>query len=553
MRTGFQLTRWLSAVLLLVFVNVQAWAVPSEGTHMMISGPSPYAVETAKKVAEQGGNVIDVAVAVGLTLSVTSPYYAALGGGGFALVKMSDQVEVLDFRETAPGKTSPQFYLDKAEDASRNGGTAVGVPGFPAGLYALHQKYGKLKWEKLFQQSLLLARRGFRVSGEWVDKTSQNQKRFQVGEKHFLDKKGKLLKPGEVLKQPGLYNALKRFQSKNVKGFYEGAVAKDIVQAVQKSGGVFELSDLKNYKVRWLKPLTTDFNGYKVYMMPPPSSGGVVILSALELIEKMNLTKYKPLSVDELHLMSEILSRSFRGRALLGDPDFHKNPIDHLTSDEYLTKMAKSISLKKTNKLEPLTTFGSKESKETTHYSVMDSKGNAIALTVTLNGSYGSGVVSDKYGIALNNEMDDFTARPGEPNMYGLVQGKGNLVEPGKRPLSSMSPTLVEKDGRIVMSLGAPGGPRIISGVLQTLYRVLGNQWDVDKAIQAPRVHHQFLPHKVFVDANRLSPEILEALRKRGHVVEEGWQAKVYAVRFNEENFLEAAFDLRGEGAAGGF
>lgn len=535
-------------------LSPSAFAIPAEGSKMMIAAPSPYAVEVGKKIIEQGGNVIDVAVAVGLTLAVTSPYFAALGGGGFALVKMNDKVDVLDFRETAPAKTNPNYYMKKAKDASITGGAAVGVPGFPAGLWALHKKYGKLRWSKLFAEPLKLANKGFNVSGDWVSHTKRASKRFnKAGFKHFMRKPDKHYRPGELLQQKGLTKALKEFKRKKTKGFYEGFVAKDIVQTVQETGGDMTLEDMKNYKVRWLQPLTTDYLGHKIYLMPPPSSGGVVIKSAFEMMKKLKVHEQKPLSVNELHLLGEVLKRSFRGRAALGDPDFHKNPMDFLLSENYLTKMAKGVSQKKAKKLKPLTLKTTIESNETTHYSVMDSKGNAVSLTVTLNGNYGSAVVSNRFGIALNNEMDDFTTRPGEPNMFGLVQGEGNVVEPGKRPLSSMSPSLVEKDGKIVMAVGAPGGPRIISSTFQVMYRVLANGWDMDKAIQAPRVHHQFLPDTLYVDKDRFSPDVLDLLRKRGHKVEPSWHGRPKGVRINSEGNLEAAFDARGEGAAGGY
>ena len=532
----------------------RAFAIPAEGSKMMISAPSPYAVEVGKKIIEQGGNVVDVAVAVGLTLAVTSPYFAALGGGGFALINMGDEVEVIDFRETAPGKTSPSYYNDKAKDASITGGAAVGVPGFPAGLYEMHKKHGKLRWSKLFAEPMRLADKGFNVSGAWVKRAKRTEKRFNdAGRKHFMKKVGVHYKPGEKLTQKGLVKALKEFKRKNVSGFYEGFVAKDIVQAVKSSGGDLTLEDMKNYKVRWLKPLTANYLGHKIYLMPPPSSGGVVMKSAFSLLEKLKVHEKAPLSVDELHLMAEVLKRSFRGRATLGDPDFHKNPLDYLLSEEYLNEMAKGVSLSKAKSLKPITLKTIVDSNETTHYAVMDKNGKAVSLTVTINGSYGSGVVSNRFGIALNNEMDDFTTRPGQPNMYGLIQGMGNTVEPGKRPLSSMSPTLVEKEGKMVMAIGAPGGPRIISGTLQAIYRVLASDWDLDSAIQAPRLHHQFLPDTVFVDRNRISPDALELLRKRGHKVEESWGARVKGVRINEEGHIEAAFDARSEGAAGGY
>ncbi|MGZ3721795.1 MAG: gamma-glutamyltransferase [Bdellovibrionales bacterium] len=543
------------AILLIsILLQTTAHAIPAEGHKLLISGPSPYAVEAGHKIAALGGNVIDVAVAVGLTLSVTTPYYAALGGGGFALVKMDGAVQALDFRETAPAKAGKDYYKNLPKDASITGGHAVGVPGFAAGLYALHQKYGKLKWEKLFSEALALANGGMQVSGEWVRKTDEEKARFNgAGKAAFFEPKQIPYKPGEILKQPELAKALNLLKEKKLQGFYSGPVAEDIVKTVQAEGGDMTLEDLKAYKVRWLTPITTDFEGYKIYLMPPPSSGGVVILSALKLMETLNLKSKAPLSVDELHLLSEIEARAFRGRVMLGDPDFHKNPLKFLTSPAYLNDMAKSVNLKKSVALKPLAATDLKEGTETTHFSVMDNEGHAIALTVTLNGNFGSAVVTNRFHIALNDEMDDFTTRPGEANMYGLVQGLGNDVEPGKRPLSSMSPTLVEKDGKVIMSLGAPGGPRIITAVLQTLYRVLAQNMNVDAAVQAPRVHHQFEPNKLYVDSTRFSPEVLKSLRDRGHVVEEATSmGKAYAIRLRPDGILEGAFDARGEGAAGG-
>lgn len=540
---------------LLLLISFRAAAVPVEGHKIMISAPSAYAVEAGKKVAAKGGNVIDVAVTVGLTLAVTTPYYAALGGGGFALVKMTDTVEAFDFREVGPAKTHRDYYADLHEAASRNGGHAVAVPGFPAGLYGLHQKFGKLKWKELFAEPLKLAREGFAVSGEWTRETDEEKDKFnKSGVEKFFKKGGLALKPGEVLKQPALAQALEIFRDQNLKGFYEGAVAKDIVQSVAQEGGVISLDDLKNYKMRKLVPLTADYEGHKIYLMPPPSSGGVLIKSALKLIEKLGLKDKPALGVEEYHLLGEIESRVFRGRTLLGDPDFHKNPIEYLTSTDYIDELKGSIK-DKASTLEPLPFDAGrkKESTETTHFSVLDADGHAIALTVTLNGGYGSGVVTKKFGIALNNEMDDFTTRPGKPNMYKLIQGPGNDVARGKRPLSSMSPTLIEKAGRVVMSVGAPGGPRIITAVLQAIYRIIGRGVDTDLAIQLPRVHHQFLPNTLFVDRGRFSPEVVEGLKAKGHQVAESTQAKVYVVKLRPDGVLEAAYDSRGEGSAGGF
>jgi len=538
---------------LLFILSFPAAAVPIESGKILISAANPYAVEAGRKTALAGGNVVDVAVSVGLTLSVTSPYFGALGGGGFALVKMQGPAEALDFRETAPAATSKDYYKDLPKTASTVGGHAVGVPGVPAGLYALHKKYGKLKWSQLFTEPIRLARDGFPVSGEWVRKTNAEKENFDTGaQKRFLKKDGNHHKPGDILKQPDLAQALTLLRDQGPKGFYSGSVAGDIVKSVANGGGKMSLKDLADYKVRWLNPLVTEYEGYKINLMPPPSSGGVVIMSALKMIEKLKVKEKAALSADEFHLLAEIQSRAFRGRSLLGDPDFGKIPVTLLTSDNYVNELSGNVSLKKAVALKPLGDGELKESNETTHYTVLDSEGRSVAITTTLNGDYGSGIATLRYGIALNNEMDDFTTRPGEPNMYGLVQGAANNVEPGKRPLSSMSPTLVEKDGRVVMSLGAPGGPRIISGVLQVLYRVLGRGLDIDTAVQSPRVHHQFLPNKILIDANRFSPEVVQSLKDRGHTVDEGWMAKVFAVRLKPDGILEGTFDSRGEGAVNG-
>lgn len=539
-----------------LFISLPAHSVPFEGSKILISCQSPYAVEAGKQIAAKGGNVVDVAIAVALTEAVTSPYFASIGGGGFAMVKMDKDLKVLDFRETAPSATNPKFYLDKPSKSSQNGGMAVGVPGIPAGLWALHKKYGKLHWSQLFKTPILLATKGFQVSGEWTKRTQKTQNRFNAaGKKYFFKKKGKLYKPGETLKQKQLARVLKEMRNRNIVSFYNGVVARDIVKSVKDAGGVMTAKDLKNYKVRWLSPLTTEFKGYTVHLMPPPSSGGVVLASALKLTEKLKLDKFKPLSHEELHHIAEILSRSFRGRALLGDPDFHKNPIKFLLSDKYLTKMAKSIDDDETEKLDPLLTKSlPKESNETTHISVLDKDGNAVSMTITLNGNYGSGVVTNRYGIALNNEMDDFTTLPGKPNMFGLIQGEGNHVQPGKRPLSSMSPTLVEKNGKVILAIGSPGGPKIISSVFQGLYRILVSNFELDRALQAPRVHHQYLPHKLFVEKNFMpSRYVMKELEDYDHIIEvQDWWSRLYAVKLRSDGILEAAFDSRGEGAVGG-
>jgi len=552
-----RLLSFLFALICFLMFGTSVQAVPREGTRIMISAPSDYAVDAGKATYARGGNLIDVAVAVGLALTVTNPSNASLGGGGFALLSMGQGVDVLDFREAAPAATSANFYVDRDKGASWNGGTAVGVPGVAAGLWAMHQKYGKLEWSTLFETALSLAEDGIEFSGtESRYAESQKDRLNPAGFRHFYKSPKQHYLPGETLRQPALARVLQLYRDQGPDGFYRGAVAKDIATTVQANGGVITEADLANYRVRWLKPLETSFKGHKLHTMPPPSSGGAVIKSAFELFERVDVERQALLGIDELHLIAEVLNRAFRGRALLGDPDFHDNPFDLILSQSYLDEMAQSININRAVQLAPLVDKPMAESTETTQFSILDAAGNAISLTVTLNGTFGSGVVSEKYGISLNNEMDDFTTRPGEANGYGLLQGFGNRVQPGKRPLSSMSPTLVEKDGRIVMTLGAAGGPRIISSVIQTIYRVLVNGLDIDRAVQFPRVHHQFLPNKLYMDEFKFSPEVVKGLQQRGHeTVQQRPSAlgRIKAVRLNDKGYLEASFDNRSEGAVGGY
>jgi gamma-glutamyltranspeptidase/glutathione hydrolase len=543
-------------LLILAFVGLQtslANAVPSEGHHLMLAGPSPLAVTIAKDIHRAGGNLVDASVAVAMSLAVTHPYYGSLGGGGFALIKMDGKTQALDFRETAPASTNPETYAKLPLDASIDGGLAVGVPGVTAGLWELHKKFGKLKWAAVVKPAVQLAEKGFEVSGEWSLITNRNLKRFDAAGRTTFFRAGDVpYKAGDVLKQPKLAKLLKQIQSKGPDAFYKGAFAKELAATVKNAGGNVTAEDLANYKVRWMEPVTAQFNGYRLLLMPPPSSGGVVIAQAVRMLDLLDVKKYGALSVNELHYLAEIMKLSYRGRELLGDPDFHKNPIDTLTAETELKRLSAMIKPDKVLSVDSLK-LSSKENPNTTHFSMMDDKGNAISLTVTLNGNYGSGLVVPSAGVPLNNEMDDFTTHPGKPNMFGLIQGEGNRVRAGARPLSSMSPTIVEKDGRTVMALGAPGGPRIISAVFQVLYRVLEQDFNVDEAVQAPRIHHQFLPDKLVVDKLKWAPESLDGLKARGHKIDFGSTGKVYAVERSEDGTLQGAADTRGESGAGGY
>ena len=529
-------------------------AVPAEGHRIMYAGPSPYGVEIVRDIQRKGGNVVDATIAAVLSITVTNPYFGALGGGGFAVVKMGKDVKALDFREMAPAKAHEKLYEDKPEKASIEGGLAVGVPGMAMGLYELHKKHGKLKWNQLFDGAIRLADQGFPLSGEWVKVTGWGRSRNHLSPelmKLVSDPKGEALKPGAILKQPKLAKLLKLMRDKGASAFYSGDVAKDIVSTVNSTGGIFDVKDLANYKARWLAPLTAQYSGHTLHLMPPPSSGGIVIAQAVQLLDKLNINAHEPLSVNELHLLIEAMKLSFKGRPELGDPAFVENPVERLLSPESIAKLASLVKMDKAIDVEKIKAQP-EESQNTTHLSVMDADGNAVAMTVTLNGDWGSGLMTPKYGIALNNEMDDFNTRQGKPNMFGLIQGKANNVRPGARPLSSMSPTIVEKDGRTVLVVGAPGGPRIITAVLQVIYRTLRGPFDIDQAVQAPRVHHQFLPNIVRMDKLKLPPETIEALTKKGHKIEFSSTGKAYGIVRDENGILMGAADARGEAGAGG-
>ena len=489
---------------------------------------------------------MDMAVGSAFALAVTHPYYVSLGSGGFALVKMKSEVKALDFRETAPHKMSADFFK-KTGLSSTKGGASVGAPGFLAGMRELNKKYGKLSWAQVTAPALLLAEKGFPVSGDWVEITKKSKDKFNTAGRKIFFKKGKAYKANELFKQPALAKALKLIQKKGISAFYQGVIGKDIVSAVNKENGVLSLEDLKNYKMRWLDPVSVSFRGYTVHSMPLPSSGGLILARALKLIEKKKLYKKEIYSFDEIHLLGEIMSRAFLPRLLMGDPAFSNFNEKKWLSDKNLSLAGQSISLKRASQI-PIP----KESEETTHISLMDAKGNAVSMTITLNGFYGSHVVSPKYGIVLNNQIDDFTTWPGQANMFGLIQGKNNAVQGGKRPLSSMTPSIVEKKGQTVMAVGGAGGPTIITGVLQTIYRYLTNKMSLEQAVYSARIHHQFLPRKLFVESKRFSPELIIDLKLRGHKIQfKDYIAQVFAVA-KEGMQLVGSAEIRREGSAGG-
>ena len=545
-------------VLLCIFFSLQIQAQSVQSKQVIVSGPSSYLVRTVQNIYREGGNIFDAAVAGAFSLSVTHPYFVSLGCGGFAILKSDSNVQALDFREKAPSKMKEDFYV-KSGFSSQREGTAVGVPGFVAGLSAIHKKYGSLKWSRLLQSAIKLAKKGFIVSGQWHRKSKKYKDEFSTGgKKIFFHSNGTTYLPGETLKQPLLAKALKLISQKNKKVFYEEQISKDIIQAVNKNKGVMTEKDLQSYRVRWLKPLSFSFNGYDIHSMPLPSSGGIILSRLFKLVQLTGMNTQPLYSLNEWHLLGEILNLSFQPRSQMGDLSESALYLKQWLSDKKLKNQAKKISFKEAKTWSSVkdTNKNYKESRETTHFSLMDDKGQAVSMTLTLNGNFGSFVVSEKYGIVLNNQMDDFNTRPGKPNQFGLIQGMNNKVAGGRKPLSSMTPVVVEKQGKTVMVAGGSGGPMIISSVFQVLYRYLSNGLSLDSAVQAPRMHHQFLPGNLYFEKNRFSPLILNSLRKKGHQLKERDSiAKVYAVaRGKQENvgLLEGSFDARGEGSAGG-
>jgi len=539
---------------LILYFFIPAFAQPTQTQKIIVSGPSSHLVEAVKDIYRKGGNIFDAAVAGAFTLSVTHPYFVSLGCGGFALLKSQSDVQALDFREVAPSEMKEDFYI-KSGLSSMKTGSSVGVPGFVAGQWAIHQRYGSLPWSDLLKPAIKLADRGFIVSGQWMKQTEGKSEKFNLtGRRIFFHSDGTPYKPGEFVRQKKLTEALRLISRKNKTLFYNGLIGQDIVETVKERKGIISLADLKNYQVRWLKPLDFSFYGYKVFSMPLPSSGGIILSRASHLMQQKKIKQVSLYSVSELHLIGEVLSFAFRPRSQMGDLSSPSEYLQNWLSGKRLTQIGSRISTSKTTKLPVLKDIlPARESNETTHFSIMNDKGEVISMTLTLNGSFGSFVVTDKYGIVLNNQMDDFNTHPGKPNQFGLIQGTNNKVRKGRRPLSSMSPTIVEKDGKVVMALGAAGGPMIISSVLQTLYRYLVNGLDLDLSIQSPRVHHQFLPRFLFVEKNRFSPVVLSLLKKRGHRVKTRDSiARTYAVSRRKDGLLEGAFDARGEGAAGG-
>jgi gamma-glutamyltranspeptidase / glutathione hydrolase len=498
----------------------------------MVASQERHATQVGVEILKQGGNAVDAAVAVGFALAVTHPQAGNIGGGGFMLVYLADRKETIaiDYRETAPAAITRNSFLDAKGDAdphtSRDSALGAGVPGTVAGLALAHERYGSGKFTlaQLIAPAIRLAREGFVVEDDLADslpRAAPRLARWPSTANIFFRPDGTPLGRGDRLMQPDLAHSLASIAAGGPRAFYDGPIAERIVTSLRASGGVMTRDDLRSYRAIERQAVRGTYRGYDIVSMPPPSSGGVHLIEILNILEGFPLRELGAESAATLHLMIEAMKPAYADRAeYLGDPDVVKVPVAGLTSKRYAAELRKAIDPERARPAQSIKpgTPTPYESDNTTHFSVVDAQGNAVANTYTLNFSYGLGLVADGTGILLNNELDDFAAKPGAPNAFGLIGGEANAPGPGKRPLSSMSPTIVFRDGRVFLVTGTPGGSRIITTVLQVILNVIDHQMNVAEAVAAPRIHHQWMPDIVFAERG-LSPDTLRLLEARGHAI----------------------------------
>ncbi len=503
-----------------------ASVAPVAAEHGMVVTAQHIATQVGVGVLKQGGNAIDAAVAVGYALAVVYPAAGNLGGGGFMTLQLADgRKTFLDFREKAPLAATANMYLDPdgnvIKGASTLGYLAVGVPGSVAGFEEARVKYGTMPRAKLIAPAIRLADRGFVLQEGDVEmlQTATEALRKDAPSSAIFLNKGEPFRPGQRLVQKDLAKTLRQISAKGANGFYQGPVGSALVAASTSGKGIMTQADLDQYKVRELAPVECDYRGYHIVSAPPPSSGGVVICEILNIVEGYPLKELGFRSAQSVHYQIEAMRHAYLDRnSYLGDPDFVKNPLDRLLDKAYAAKIRDAIDPNKAGVSKDLKPgVAPHEGTNTTHYSIVDRLGNAVSVTYTLNDWFGAKVTAAKTGVLLNNEMDDFTVKIGVPNMYGLVQGEANIIAPGKRPLSSMSPTIVSKDGKPVMVVGTPGGSRIITAVTHTILNVIDYGMNVQEAVDAPRFHQQWLPDLTNMDTFAISPDTQKILVGMGH------------------------------------
>ncbi len=560
---------------------------PTVAADGMVVSESPWASRVGAEVLRAGGNAVDAAVAVHFALAVTYPQAGNIGGGGFLLVRAADgAIEAIDFRETAPAASTRDMFLGpdgKPDPAlSTQSLLSSGVPGSVAGMAMAHARHGTLPWDELLMPAVRLAKQGFaldRYTAVHFAQLHERLSRHPEARRIFLND-GEFWAPGDTLRQPELGETLARLARRGALDFYEGETADLLLAEMLRGGGIITSEDLRGYRPKIRRPLTGAYRGYTIHTMPPPSSGGIALVQMLAYLEPFGLREEGPFSSRHTHLLAEAMKRAFADRAeFLGDADFTPVPVAGLLAPTYLDSMAASITLDRATPalacgpglpagsaafyaatggspgpdiLDAEPAHRGTEGRETTHFNVVDGDGNAVVVTTTLNTSYGNGHVVTGAGFLLNNEMDDFAALPGEPNYYGLIQGEANAVRPFARPLSSMTPTIVTRADSLVLLLGSPGGPKIITGVLQALLHVIDHDMDIQEAIDAPRVHHQWWPDTLRVEPRGLARDVADILGTMGHHLGPMWYAGsvqgLHVLYRGERRYLLGASDPRRNG-----
>lgn len=505
---------------------------PVEAKNGMVVTSHFLATQSALAVLEQGGNAVDAAVTAAFSLAVTQPRSGNIGGGGFMLIssEKKDEVVAIDYREKAPSQATVDMFLDEKGDAdsnlSRFSHLAAGVPGTVAGLALALEKYGTITLQQAMAPAIELAEDGFIVTPRFSNGLKQREdrlKKWDSSKKVFYKADGSYYEPGDRFVQKDLAETLKRISTHGVEEFYQGKTAQLLVEEMKRHGGLISLDDMKNYSPVIRKPVRGNYRGYDIYSMSPPSSGGAHVIQILNILEGYDIGAYGHNSSKTIHLMAEAMKRAYADRSkYLGDEDFVQVPLKGITSKKYAKELRNGIDPEKATASKTIAPGKPLpyESHETTHFSIVDKYGNAVSNTYTINFSYGSGIVVDGAGFLLNNEMDDFSSKPGVPNAYGLIGGEANKVEPNKRMLSSMSPSIVKKDGKNFLVTGSPGGSRIITTTLQVIMNVIDHGLNIKSAVAAPRIHHQWLPDEIRIEEG-ISPDTINSLVERGHKVEQ--------------------------------
>lgn len=534
-----------------------------EAKNGMVVSANALASKVGIEILKKGGNAVDAAVAVQFALAVVYPNAGNLGGGGFMVYRSAKgENNTLDFREKAPAQASRDMYLDAAGnpivDKSLSGSLAAGVPGAVAGMAEAHQKYGKLQWQDLVEPSIRLAADGFAVTARQARELNGQKSRFvKLNPLGTALVKQDAWKEGDLLTQKELANTLTLVKEQGRKGFYEGAVADSIVAEMNRSGGIISKADLANYKAIWRKPITGKYRGFDIVTMPPPSSGGIALIQLLKAVEPYPLQKWGHNADSTVQVMVEAERRVYADRAAhLGDPDFFPVPQTALMADSYIKQRMSNFTWAKASTSAEIKAgdIAPIEHEETTHFSIVDREGNAVSITTTLNGSYGAGVVVKGAGFLLNNEMDDFSVKPGAPNMYGLVGGEANAIAPQKRMLSSMTPAILSKDGELYMVVGTPGGSTIITSVFQTIINVVDFNQTMQAAVSAKKFHHQWLPDQVDVEDQALDSLTSVKLKAKGYkIVLRGPIGRVDAILKTKWGYYQGGADPRGDDRAVGY